>query len=265
MNLNFSSFTLDIIFIVFVVVMVIIGVKRGCVSRLYDLMATIVSIIAAGFFSNRYASYIKLYQMDGFLLPIGNIINRILCFVIVFFLLKLIFFIIGIFLKPMLKNILHWIPFGSKIDVIGSILLSLVESMICYYLIGCCIIMPLFHNGSQTLKNSYCFPVIVNIMPSLYQPVTDLIDEGSLVDIYNGKLDKDNIETLTPYLIYFYDYEILDDEMMDHLIYEYGYQIYELNDTITMSEEDYMKIEEMLSSLDESYVRAILSKIEVQP
>ena len=81
------------------------AILKGFVYRVYDLMATVVSLLAALYASSPLSAIYQIYKVEGIGEIVGKTINRFIIFIILFIALKVILLIIGkIYLKPNIKK-----------------------------------------------------------------------------------------------------------------------------------------------------------------
>lgn len=260
MKFIISSLTLDIILVVFVVVMIIIGLKKGVIRRCYDLFATVLSLIGAIFLSKLLSKVIILDSLKE-LSGIGEVINRFFLFVILLIALRFILFLLGIIIKPSLEKILHKIPLGSTLNAVGGMLLSIIEAAIYSYFIAFLIITPIFTNGIEVIENTYITKHMLDSVPNISSFLFDTNKGFSFSDdIWKGNLNENGVKTLVPFIIYLYDNHVLDQDTLHNLIEEYAIQMNDLSGNIEVSVEEYTKLQEIFMSINK---QEVLDRVKV--
>ena len=95
MNFALNSMAIDTVIVFILLLMLIFGYFKGFVYRVYDLMATVVSLLAALYASSPLSAIYQIYKVEGIGEIVGKTINRFIIFIILFIALKVILLIIG--------------------------------------------------------------------------------------------------------------------------------------------------------------------------
>lgn len=169
---------------VLVLLLCIQGYRKGLLRSILSLVSTIASYYLAWIVSNSLASYFPiikletitsyvddtLIQMTSLSDTIHTLINRIIWFVIMFFVLKILCFILDRILKQ-----LHDIPVIHGISGLLGMMFGLVESLIWIIVIAIVLETPVFNGGKEVVENSIVSPiqeVSVNLFSSFAGPLT---------------------------------------------------------------------------------------------
>ena len=110
MGILLKPFILDVIILFYVMIMLILGYKKGFIVRLYDFVSTILAALIAYEISYPVSQVWIIYQLDPPLEVLSQNVNQFFIFVIIFVIFKVACKILGIFLKPLLKKILSFLP-----------------------------------------------------------------------------------------------------------------------------------------------------------
>ena len=143
MNFALNSMAIDTVIVFILLLMLIFGYFKGFVYRVYDLMATVVSLLAALYASSPLSAIYQIYKVEGIGEIVGKTINRFIIFIILFIALRILtlndfyetilflitYFIIGYdILKKAIKGILNRQVFDENflmaIATVGAIALG---------------------------------------------------------------------------------------------------------------------------------------------
>lgn len=174
-----NFFLIDIICVVFLIIAAIIGYKKGFVTQLYDFASFIIVLLLVFFLSGPLSSLWKVYQYDAndyVAAMVGTMINRILVGLLLFVGLMIIKKIIGLFIKPVLKGLMHSFHITSFIDCLLGMGCQIVQSLFTIYIILVFLVIPFCQPGRQMIENSYLANMIVQAVPNVSQSVIDMSD-----------------------------------------------------------------------------------------
>ena len=102
MNFVINSLFIDIVITFILLLMLIFGYFKGFVYRAYDLVATIISLLAALYGSSPLSNLYTIYEVTGLGEAVGKVVNRFIIFIILFIGLKVVLLLIGKIIKPLL-------------------------------------------------------------------------------------------------------------------------------------------------------------------
>lgn len=185
-----TSILLDIGIVVFFILMLFIGYKQGIVKKLYGLVTLIISFIGAFYISLPLATFNPLYETS--VSEVNLLINRCIYFGISVVALMILFFILGLFIKPLLQAALEKIKIINKLNQILGLAVNGIKGCIIIYLVLLVLLMPGIKGGNELVNNSYIGSRIVKIVPSLYNNINGLND---LVNTITG-LTSDTTDTI---------------------------------------------------------------------
>lgn len=135
------------------IALIIIGYSKGFLLQLLSLLYTIASLTAAWFLSPVLAEKYPIIHLDKInseykliseFLHLDNIINVVIYFIIIFFVLKLIYIILSVILKGVNK-----IPVVGKLNKVLGAMLGCVNAILISVLIGMLLTLPIFKNGKE--------------------------------------------------------------------------------------------------------------------
>ena len=84
MNFVINSLFIDIVITFILLLMLIFGYFKGFVYRAYDLVATIISLLAALYGSSPLSNLYTIYEVTGLGEAVGKVVNRFIIFIILF-------------------------------------------------------------------------------------------------------------------------------------------------------------------------------------
>ena len=82
MNFVINSLFIDIVITFILLLMLIFGYFKGFVYRAYDLVATIISLLAALYGSSPLSNLYTIYEVTGLGEAVGKVVNRFIIFII---------------------------------------------------------------------------------------------------------------------------------------------------------------------------------------
>ncbi|WP_249026358.1 CvpA family protein [Thomasclavelia cocleata] len=143
MNFVINSLFIDIVITFILLLMLIFGYFKGFVYRAYDLVATIISLLAALYGSSPLSNLYTIYEVTGLGEAVGKVVNRFIIFIILFIGLKVVLLLIGKIIKPLLKKVIYSFKLFEQLDRLLGIVASFFEGVIMIYLALIFIIMQL--------------------------------------------------------------------------------------------------------------------------
>lgn len=185
MEILLKPFLLDIIIVFFVIVMMILGYKKGFVVRLYDFAVTVCAGLIAYIMAPVISRTWILYSLPSPLEEVGMKVNQLVVFVIMFIVLKLIGKVLGVVVKPVLKKILSILKLTEFADGMLGLVLSLLESVIFIYIVLIIVISPLVPYGEEMIDDSLLARAITSHVPIYTDKMMDLnlVDDFSALDL----------------------------------------------------------------------------------
>ncbi|MDE6953271.1 MAG: CvpA family protein [Erysipelotrichales bacterium] len=257
-----NSFIIDIIFVVFFIFMAIIGYVKGFITRLYDLITTILVIYISFLFASPLSSVVSLYDYDPSDLVstmIGQSINMFLVFLCIFIVLFIAKKLIGIALKPVLKGIVSRFSLTEGLDKLLGVTLSLIEALFISYIVVLLCITPLFPNAKVMVEDTLITQNVLKLVPSMTQYMEDMT--SAIEKIQDGSHSKENLITL---MLMAEDLHLLSEEQITTIIDEHIYpEIKNMNITLTQEQVEQMKDILENSSYDQQKIKNIIDKVLV--
>ena len=280
MNFALNSMAIDTVIVFILLLMLIFGYFKGFVYRVYDLMATVVSLLAALYASSPlsalYASsplsaIYQIYKVEGIGEIVGKTINRFIIFIILFIALKVILLIIGKFIKPILKNIIYTISIFEHLDHLLGALVSLIEGTIIIYLALIFVITPIIPGGKENVEKTVVASKILELVPSVTEEMkalsdgfdvfTNIINDGINYDSFDAR----NVAALAASLNSAYKHGLINQEDLESALIKYYDEIDRVNEPISLNQDQYNEVVDVLSKLDSAKFdqTKILNKIIV--
>lgn len=241
MEILMKPFILDTIILFFVMIMIILGYKKGFVVRLYDFVSTLFVIFIAYTVSQPLSQGWIIYSIEPPLQEIGKTVNRFFVFVIIFIIFKLAFKILGIFIKPMIKKVFSILKITQFFDHFLGIILSFLESLLFVYLALAIIISPVLSGGKEMIQHSILANSITRIVPLYTEEMmkVDLIQEFTQLDL--DTKDTTCVTIVTDVLFQLDKSKWIDEKTLETFMINY-YQ--DLNQ-VSLKQETYDKISEL--------------------
>ena len=141
--MNFSF--IDILCVAFLLICAIFGYRKGFIAQLYDIISFLLVLFLVYLLSEPLASIWTIYsydQSDFIASMIGHMINRLLVGFILFIALMIIKKVIGFFVKPALKGIMHSLALTSLLDRLLGLISHVLEGIITLYLVLIFLVVP---------------------------------------------------------------------------------------------------------------------------
>lgn len=169
---------------ILVLILCIQGYRKGLLRSILSFVSTIACYYIAWVVSSSLSTYFPIIQLemitsyfDNTLLQMTSLsnslhtlINRIIWFIIMFFVLK----ILCLFLDRILKQ-LHDIPVIHGISGLLGIVFGLTESIVWIIILAIVLETPIFTGGKEVVEHSVVSPikeVSMNIFSSFAGPLT---------------------------------------------------------------------------------------------
>ncbi|MFV0395801.1 MAG: CvpA family protein [Coprobacillaceae bacterium] len=260
MNFPVNATILDIVFIVFTLLMLIIGYLKGFVVRLYDFLAMIVALLLSMFLSGPISELIQLYTTDGIMAIIGMFINRMFVFGILFSIFRLVFFLIGKFVKPTLKAAVSKISLIQKFDQVLGVVLSFIEVLIISYIILLISVSPIFNDGKEVVNDTVVAKQVLKIAPSLSDQVMKMTDDFRLInDIIDQGVNYDygspeSVSLMLSMLSGIDNFDLLPQDQIDELVGGYMDTLDQVDGQIVVDKETYETLQELVDKIDSSKI-----------
>lgn len=255
MNYPINATILDIVFIIFTILLLTIGYIKGFVIRLYDFVATFVALVLSLFLSGPLSDIFHLYATSGILMLIGSFVNRMFVFGLLFSLFRLLFFILGKFVKPTIRGVVSRISFINKFDHILGVVLSFIEALVISYIVLLISVSPIFNDGKETVNDTMVAKHVLQIAPTLSNQVMKMTDDfRSINDIIGQGVNYDytspeSISLMASLLSGIQDFHLLSSDEMDELINTYVEALDHSNQQIVVDEETYKAIQELINTM----------------
>ncbi len=246
------------------VFMLFYGYKKGFITRLYDVLTTILVIfltcLLTGPISNIWIVY-KYNTQDLISTVVGTAINFFVVFILLFVILFIIKKIIGLFIKPILKKLMDKFKVTAFVNKTLGVILSLIEGIAFSYIILVFIFIPFQSNGTTMLQETLVAKHVVDIVPSVTSSVI------GLKEVYLNTKDDTNsfsLQSLTQMLLMADSFNLLDNEQIQIILKDNILKELE-NDYITVSAEEKIKIQDLLTQTgyNNAEIEKYLSHINV--
>lgn len=174
---------IDIAILIIYIVLIIIGYKKGFLYELISLLYTGICLIIAWFISPILANLYPLINLskDSFeakvvdsFVNLNLLANTITYFLIVFLVLKLLYFIISFIFKKFNK-----VPVIGKLNQILGILAGIFNATVVTLTLSMLLTLPLFKNGIE-VKNKTVLVYISDISEKVVLDVINHVDFNNI-------------------------------------------------------------------------------------
>ncbi len=261
-----KPFIIDFIVVLFFLLMIFIGLIKGFAVRLYDFLATILAVIVAYFLSSPLSYIFVIYQSEGLLEFLGEYINRIILFFIIFVISKIVFALLGRIIKPLFKSLLHHFSLTRFADRILGMVLSALEAIVMIYIALTMVVVPFISDGKKMVKNTIIASRVIELVPYYSDMLSDISNDYMQMDAifkkassYDGK-DSQTVYMMSQTLQHGYDYHLLTQSQLDEKINDYYLSL----DHVTLDQQQYQALIKLLNTGSNQVKKnEILSKIEV--
>ena len=149
---------IDLFIALIFVVFIIIGYKKGFLLSLLSLFYSFLAVIASWFLSPVFAKMYPLVKLENLdekaqilakLVDINNILNNAIYFVLIFLVLKLFYFVLGLILKKMNK-----IPVIGKFNQILGAICGILNAIIVTIVLSLLFTLPIIKNGKSVINGT---------------------------------------------------------------------------------------------------------------
>ena len=267
MSFVVNSIFIDIIIVFVLVLMLIFGYIKGFVYRAYDLLATIISLLIALYASSPLSSIYTVYKVEGLGEMIGKTVNRFIIFIILFIVLKMILFLLGKAVNPLLKNIIYTFSIFEQLDRLLGIVVSLISGIINIYLALIFVVMPIIPGGKESIDDTIVAKKILELVPAVTDEIESLDVVGQVISdgINYDSFDASNIYMVSLSLNNAYDNGLIDQAKLENTLLKYYDDIDEIQEPVNLDQQQYDEVSRLLSKVDRSKIDVdkILSKIIV--
>lgn len=233
--------TLNLVIAFFLVIYTIIGYIKGFIIRLYDFFTLFFSLFLAFNFSLPLSKLITLYSIEGLLAPLGEKLNQVLLFVIVFFVTKFVFQMLGVLLKPFLKKLVSLLKMTRFFDGILGSILSIIQGFILVYLVLSMIFVPFVKNGQKIIQESPVASFIMETMPHYYSSFIEYDELASLTSFDLSLPNEKQIEVVSDFVEKASENEWFEKETMQQFIQDY-YGMFNKDDLNTKTYQQLEKV-----------------------
>ncbi len=245
---------LDIICLIFIIVMAIYGYIKGFVTRLYDLIGTILVIFLSRMLCGTLSSTYTLYHYDtsnAFSVMVGQMINQIIIFVLLFIGLSIIKKLIGMVIKPLLLGITHFFSLTALLDRLLGMIMSIAESVILIYLVLLFVMLPF---NSSLINDSKLANYLLDVVPEIsesFMNIGECINNEDVTD-----------QIILNVMMSAYDYDFIDEDSFMSVLNE---EIVNSQQDLTLTNEQYEKLNNILNELSysQSDIDNILKNINI--
>lgn len=256
--MNFTI--IDIIFVLFVIVMMFFGYIKGFIVRLYDLIGVILVFVLSYLLTKPVASLIKIYQYDTqdmIVEAIGKVINQLIIFIILMIVLTIIKNLIGMAIKPLLKKITHSFSLTAFSDSLLGAIISGVEALIISYVVIVFGVIPLMSNGVQMVNESHIVSHVVKLVPNVSNEMMSFAQSFHQEELTS-------LENMTKLVLMAKDLGIIDESQLQTILEENVFQQLD-NENITLTDEQKQTIQDLLNNQNytKQDIQDILSNIKV--
>lgn len=198
MNIPNSAFIYVNIFIIAIFILTCFSaLKKGLLLQALSLIYTLLSIFLTWFLSPILANKLPIVKISSKYgnLNLTNIANAIIYFIIIFILLKVLYYIIS----PLFKSVSK-IPLVGSVNKIGGLLLGFIEGIIIFIFLTFLVNTRIFANKNEFI-NGTLFKYGEEITKDVTKFAVNHIDFNSLKDNID-EIDVDEArDSLTTWLI----------------------------------------------------------------
>ena len=250
-----NSLMIDLIFVIFFIFMAYLGYQKGFITRLYDIMTTIIVLMISYKITPVISRAFPIYVIeadDVIATIVSGLINSCLIFAIVSIILMIVKKLLGLLVKPVLKSICDHLKLTGSLDHFLGIVLSLIEGMIFAYLIVLYIALPIYPQGKSMVDQSILGKQILNIVPSVAQNL----------DVLSLPEDSSELsqEAIVKGTLFAFDQGFVNSEdALDMIGREYLHSLH-----IELSEDQYQELKDLLQTeFSQKEIHQIMKEINV--
>lgn len=262
-----KPYNIDIIVVFVIILMVILGYKKGFGVRLFDFLASIGAIILSFILSQPISQIYHLYYIEGIFQFIGDFMNRLILFMLCFIIIKVVFSFIGHFVKPVIQSLFNHIKLMKMFDRLLGVLLSIVESFIFIYLALIMVVSPFVEGGQKCINDTIIARQIISIVPYYSEEVMAMTNNFELMSsIIDSSLQYDGQDASTIYTVSLifnnsYDHRFISyEQLVDHVK-----NYYLPLEPVIMNKNQYHEVQKLLDKVKKDVdTQAIYNKITVR-
>lgn len=180
---------IDLFIALIFVVFIIIGYKKGFLLSLLSLFYCFLAVIVSWFLSPVFAKMYPLVKLENLdekaqilakLVDINIILNNAIYFVLIFLVLKLFYFVLGLILKKMNK-----IPVIGKFNQILGAICGILNAIIVTIILSLLFTLPIIKNGKSVI-NGTVFKYVNKYSEKIIGVAIDNIDFEQLKNEIQG-------------------------------------------------------------------------------
>ena len=253
--------TLDIIFIVFLILSAIVGYMKGFITRLYDIVSLIVVIYVAFYFSKPLSLMINMNPStidNPAIIMVSQLINQIVVFVALLIGLFIAKVILGAILKPLLKGIVHKFSLTKFADQTLGLGIGVIEGFIISY-IAILLMMTPISTVRHLVEESKVASLYVQLVPSITDNVMALSDNLAEFDINHS-----SNESFMKVMLAAHNMNLVDNDQVASLLQNYlSAELQKKN--ISLTQKEYDQFKDIMENIDynSDEIKKILSNINV--
>lgn len=257
-----TSSNIDILIVLFVVVFAIVGYFRGFILRLYDLAVTVVAIVGAYYVSGPVSLLFNGGASESFEF-VNLVFNRIVAFLILLAVFKIVLMLVSLLLKPILKKVAD-LPLISGINKLMGVFISAIEALVIVYvlLLSFGMTQPNLDISQTTIAKG-----IMAIAPDYSNQVSDYIASLDLLDkaqdYTSDGIDGNSVYYVAVALNTAYEHEYITQETFNLKAYNYFSQVANIEGTVKLDANQVAEVEKLLDLVLTLDKNLIMNKIEV--
>ncbi len=257
-----TNSNIDLIIIGFIVVFAIVGYFRGFILRVYDLFITVLTIAIAYYLSGPISLMFTAPMAESFLF-MSMLMNRIIAFLLLLGIVRIVLAFVSILIRPMLKKVSK-LPIVSGLNSFLGVIISVFESLLIVYVL---LVAFVATQTDVEIENTTVAKTIVSLAPDYASQVTNYIESLNLLDniesYASDGVDKNSIYYTALALNTALDHDFISQELFEDKAVPYLLQVSKMDGTVEMNEAEYNEVEKLLDRLDGIDKSSILDKIEV--
>lgn len=257
-----TNTNIDIFIIIFVAIFAIVGYFRGFILRVYDLMVTVLTIAIAYYLSGPISLMFTSPTVGTFEFT-SILLNRVIAFVVLLAIVRIILGIISVMIRPILKKVSE-LPLVNGVNRFLGVVISLVESLVIVYVL--LVAFAIASNDVQ-IEETVVANTVMSLAPDYANEVTSYIDSLNLLDnlenYTSDGIDNNSIYYTALALNTALDHDFITAELFEDKATSYLSQVAKIDGTIEMEASQYREVEKLLDRLVDFDGSSIVNKIEV--
>ena len=234
---------IDVLFVLLLCLVIITSYKKGLIVRLYDFFTFILSLILAYVFAKPLSTIVTIYPYhsgDIYSSLIGEMINQIIIFVLLFIGLCLLKNIIGFIIKPLLSGITDFFHLTKWANHLAGSLIGLCEFIMIWYIAIVFVFLPFFPNSRTMLQQTTITKQVISIIPEIGNVVLEQ-------DFSFNSIEDRRLETVTKTTLFAYNHGFINDEQFV-TVYEDYIRDLTKHERIHFTENDKIRLRENLEN-----------------